>query len=121
MRAQRGAAAMTLAIFGAIVLGVGFYCYNVIPFYYYFYELQNQLDASVRAADVVTDVEIKKNIKRTIKELQIPVDPDSLLIERKDHFIRLQLKYREVFYVTFRGKDYDLQVFDFNAYSEGRF
>ncbi|RMG45535.1 MAG: DUF4845 domain-containing protein [Candidatus Dadabacteria bacterium] len=116
---DQGASKLTVLVFAAI-FGVAFYCaYHIIPFYYYFYELQNQFESAVKVASTYTDKEIRRKLMYHIKKMQLPVEPDDLEIIRQDGKIKISLEYEEVFYITFRGKDYDIWTFPFHAYAEG--
>ena len=56
-----------------------------------------------------------------IKKMQIPVKPDVLKVVRDGNHMAISLKYEEIFYVPFRGKDYDIHTFKFHARAEGDF
>lgn len=116
-----GVGKLTLLIFGSIIGSVVFVAYHVLPFYYYFYELKNQMRAAIVLASTATDQEIRRKLVDKIKWMEIPADPAKLLIERGNGVMKISLAYQEVFYVTFRGKDYDIQKFDFLAEEEGSF
>ena len=68
-----------------------------------------------------TDEEIRRKLMVFIKQYQIPVEEEALRIERNGNVMRISLKYQEVFYITFREKDYTLRTFDFDATTEGKF
>lgn len=119
-RGDRGASKLTLLVFG-VVAAVILYCgFRIVPFYYYFYEIQNQMDQVVRVATTYSDSEIRSKLMSHIKKLELPVDEKDLKISRTREQIFISLEYSEVFYITFRGKDYDLHTFDFFAHSEGK-
>jgi hypothetical protein len=108
-------------VFGTIV-AVALYCgYQIIPFYYYFYELQNQMDALARVADLETDQNIRKKLEYHMKKMQIPADISDLKIVREGSAIRLSLSYKEIFYIRFQGKTHDIHVFPFYAEASARF
>lgn len=121
LESQRGASKLTLLVFGAMLFAALHYMYHVIPFYYDYYELENQMSAIIKIASTEKDTVIAKRLKQTIKELGIPADPDSLFLNRKDSTMEIQLQYREVYYITLRGKDYILQTFDFDAHVKENF
>jgi hypothetical protein len=118
---ERGAGWLTIMVFLAIFGAVGYVGYRVLPFYYYFYELQNQMEAAIKVASTETDEEIRKKLLVHIKKLEIPCEPEDLKIERSEGFMKIQLKYSEVFYITIAGKDYDIHRFYFDGYAEGKF
>lgn len=119
LREQRGIGKLTLLIFGAILAALLYSTYKILPFYYCFYELQSQMDQIVKVASVKTDQEIRTQLQSHIKKLEIPVEPAQLKIVRENGIIKIGLKWQEVFYLTFREKDYDIHTFDFHAYAQG--
>ena len=56
-----------------------------------------------------------------MKKMQIPASPEELKIVRDGNHMLISLKYEEIFYLTFRGKDYDIYKFKFDARAEGDF
>ncbi len=99
-----------------IVVGAIVYCvYNIAPFYYYFYELQNQFDAAIRVASEYTDQEIRTKLLYHMKKFEIPADAEELRIERYDDRMKISLDYTEVFYITWKDKDYTIWEFPFHA------
>jgi hypothetical protein len=118
---QCGASTLTTVVFGTLVAAVAFVAYNVLPFYYYYFDLKNQFKQVIKVASVDTDEEIRRKIMVFIKQYGVPIDPEDLRIERYDSTMKISLKYTEIFYVTFRGKDYTIHKFDFDATSEGAF
>lgn len=110
-----------MIVFGAIGAVALFCGYQIIPFYYYYYELLNQMDSVIRVAGVEDDKSVRNKLAYHIKKMQIPAEIDQLKIVRDGHRMKLSLKYEEVFYVTYRGKTYDLYVFPFLAQVEGSF
>lgn len=98
----------------------GFYaCWQIFPFYYYYYELVGLMEEQANKAQVFTDDEIRRNIEKKIKELDIPVDDmDDLKINRFNGKIVIDLQYSEVLYVDLGDKTYDLYTFQFNPHVE---
>ena len=119
--AEAGIGKLTLLVFGSIVAAAVYAAYNILPFYYYFYELQNQMEQLIKVASTETDREIRQKLWAHVKYMQIPAQPENLRIEREGNTMRISLPYDEVFYLTWRGKDYTLYTFNFDAYAEGQF
>lgn len=118
---QSGIGKLTLLVFGSVT-GVALFCaYHILPFYYYYYELLNQMEAVIRVADVETDRSIRTKLLYHIKKMQIPADPEDLKIVRDGQKMKISLPYKEVFFVSYRGKDYDIHTFVFDAYAEGKY
>ncbi|MDC0358812.1 DUF4845 domain-containing protein, partial [Oligoflexia bacterium] len=102
LKCARGAGKITTLVFGTLII-VTLYCtYYIAPFYYYYYELQNQFITVIRVASTHTDQEIRQKLMYHLKKMQIPMDPEDLKIEREDRTMRISLEYQEVFYITFQ-------------------
>lgn len=118
-RREGGASTITTIVF-LIIFGALFFCaYNIIPFYYYYFEIQNQFEQIIEVASTETDQEIRKKLEYHIKHAELPVKPEDLKISRDGRNIYISLRYAEIFYIRFRGKDYDLHRFDFHAQASG--
>ena len=78
------------------------------------------MEAACRVASEYNDKEIRTKLQYHIKKMQIPARPEDLKIYRGGGKISISLPYREVFYVSWKGKDYDIYVFNFNAKAEGK-
>lgn len=118
---QSGVGKITLFVFGTI-LAVLVYCgYRILPFYYCYFEITNQFEQVIRVAGEYNDKEIREKLWYHIKKLELPVEPDDLKIQREAGVMKISMKYQEVFYITWDGKDYDIHKFDFQAYAEGTF
>ena len=94
---QRGLGRLTLLVFGAIGAVVLFCAYQIIPFYYYYYELLNQMESVIRVAGVEDDKSIRTKLAYHLKKMQIPAEIDDLKISREGNLLRLSLKYQEYF------------------------
>ena len=121
LKNQQGLGLITVIIFGAIISAAVYAGYQIIPFFYYYYEIRNQFEQVIKVASVETDEEIRKKLMYHIKKYQLPVESEDLRIERSSDIMTISLKYQEVFYVTWQGKDYDVHTFDFDATVKGRF
>ena len=112
---EQGASKLTVLVFTLIIGGIVWAGFQVLPFFYYYYELENQMDALARVADEYTDLEIRKKLMATIKELELPVEPEDLKISRYDGKIFINLAYTEVFYVKLGDREFTIREFPFEA------
>ena len=121
---EAGIGKLTVMVFGTLI-AVTIYCtYEILPFYYYYYELKNQMEAGIHVASTDTDKEIRDKLKYHIRKMDLPVGDDDMLqeslkIERDDNLMRISLPYVEVFSLRWGEKEYVLHRFKFHAYAEG--
>jgi len=116
---RQGAAKITLMVFGTILAVAIFCAYHILPFYYYYFELQEHFHSLVRVASVHTDQELRVKIRDYLRRMDIPAVVDDVKIERAAGRILIELRYEEVFFVTFRGEEHDLHTFKFHVKAEG--
>jgi len=115
-KCENGLNRLGVLFFLLFVLVVGFTSWQIIPFYYYYYELIGTMESQADKASVFTDREIREVLNIKIRKLEIPIeDKDDLKIHRFNNKIIIELEYEEVFYVDL-GEDrvYDIHVFKFN-------
>ncbi len=117
---ERGIGKLTFLVFAA-VLGAAIYSgYIVFPFYYNYFEIQNQMDQVVRVAATYSDQELREKLNYHIKHMKLPVEPEDLRLFRQDGEIKISLEWDEVFYINWRDKEYTIEEFHFHAHSEGK-
>ena len=102
------------------LVAAGVYSANqILPFYYYYWEIEGLMGMQARKASEFSDDEIRKTILQRIKELEVPInDPSDLKINRFNRKIVIDLKYYEVLTVSWGEKERDLWVFPFNPHVE---
>lgn len=116
-----GVGKLTAIVFTIIVAVVTYSGYRIIPFYYYYFELESHMQQLITVAGVESDQEIRKKLLYQIRWMGIPADERDLKIDRRDQYMYISLPYSEVFYITWQGEDYDIYTFDFVAEAEGAF
>lgn len=118
---ESGVGKLTLLFFGSVLAVLLYSAYKIFPFFYYYLELQNQMEAAIRVAQTHTDDELRQKLLYHIKKMEIPMGaPENLLIERSADIMRVALAYEEVFYINWREKDYVIYTFPFLAQAEGK-
>ena len=123
---QKGIGKLTFLVFAAIIGVVIYTAYQILPFYYYFYELRNQMESVIRVAGSDTDEEIRVKLNYHIRKMELPVGDDqelrqALRIEREGGVMHISLPYEEVFYITWNNKDYEIKRFKFLAQAKGKY
>lgn len=106
-------------VFWLIVLTGGWIAWNVLPFYYYYWELEGLMAAQAQKGQEFTDSQIRDTLLKEIDKLEIPIaDKSDLEISRFDGKIVIDLKYTEELYVSWKNKDYVLYEFNFAPHVE---
>jgi hypothetical protein len=120
-RAERGAGKFTVLVFGLITAAVLYTAYHVLPFYYYYYEIQNQFEQVISVASTESDLEIRRRLWYYIQKYDLPALQEDLLIERDGRTMHIKLSYQEVFSVDWDSKEHILWSFPFTAEAHGEF
>ncbi len=117
---QQGMGRLRILIIALFLIIVVFVANQVIPFFYYFYEIEGLMQSQAAKGSVFSDQEIRKTIMEKINKLELPIDDeDALKINRFNGKIVIDLEYDEVLYVDFgEGRSYDLWVFHFAPHAE---
>lgn len=118
---QDGASALTLLVFGAIIGVILYAAYSIVPFYYYYYELQNHFEQIIPIAGTETDMEIRRRLLYHIRRYELPVEEEQLNIVRSGNIMSISLKYTEVFLIEWKGKELFRWDFPFHAHAEGEY
>ena len=121
MRNSAGLGNFTLIFALLLVTAFSYTAYHVGSYYYYFYEIQNQISAAVRVAGTDNDSVLRRKLWYHIKKMDIPVIAEDLRIDRYSNTIKIWLPYTEVFSVPWKGKKHVIHKFHFNAHAEDRY
>lgn len=123
LRRDGGQTRLGLLLFLLLLVAGVWAGFKIIPFYYYYNEIQGLMDAQAAKASLFSDEKIRKELLKRIRKLEIPInDPEDLKINRFDGKIVIDLKYEEVLYIDL-GEDrvYDLWIFKFNPHVERQY
>ena len=119
LRQVRGISQVGMLFLVAVVGAVLWVLFQVIPFFYDYYELEGQAVAQANKASLFTDAQIHKELSRWIRTMGIPIgSPEELKINRFDKKIVIELKYTEVLEFELLGKYYELWEFPFELHVE---
>ncbi len=116
---QKAAGKLTTLVFGTIVIIFLYSAYHILPFYYYYYELQNHFESHAKVANENTTIQLRNKLMYHINKMGIPMDkPEDLIIDKRSDKIIISLAYTEIFYVPYNGKEYVIHNFDFLVHAE---
>lgn len=96
-----------------------FAAFQIVPFYYYYFEIRNQMAALIHSAGTLTDGEIRHRLSGAIERLGLPVKAEDLRIERNQQRISLTFRYHEVLFIGIWGRDVALMQIPFEAQVSG--
>jgi len=122
---EQGIGKITFLVFATLICAAIYTGFRVLPFYYYYYELRNQMEAAIRVSSSETDEEIRKKLNYHIRKMDLPVGSneelrEALRIDHEGDRMRISLSYTEIFDVDFMGKNYVIRKFNFTAQAGGR-
>lgn len=118
---SRGAGSLTMLFFGLLTALAVYSSYRIIPFYYYFYELQQQMEAVILVGDQLSDAGMRRRLVEAAETMEIAADPEDLRIERNGREIEIVWPYEEVFDLSWGETRYEIHVFQFEAYAFGEY
>lgn len=116
-----GISRLTILVFLPIVAALIYTANAVAPFYYNYFELQNQMHSLIRVAAVHTDAELLKKLETHIKWLEMPIAIEDVVIQRYANSMRMSVQYQETFWFTWQDTDYEIYTFNFDATVEDDF
>jgi hypothetical protein len=118
---ERGLSNLTLLIFVPLALALGFIAYEVTPFYYNFFELENQMHSLIKVAEVHTDEELRRKLKTHMKRMDLPIGAEDVEMRRFGNSMKMWVSYEETLFFTWSGEDHELYTFEFDAVAEDDF
>ncbi len=113
-RTVRGASTLTWMIFALVLGAIVYLLSKILPIYYSYYELENQMRAMIRVADQNTDEQIRKMLGDQMKVLKIPAEIEDVKIQRGSRTMLIELSYTEWLEVPLGSTYYELWEFDFD-------
>lgn len=102
-------------------LAAGYAVYAVVPFYYYYFDLKNQMQRAISFAAVETDEEIRRSLMAVAKRHGISCGERDLQVSRQDDTMEMSLRYSEGVKVSMLGREATLWTLNFDASARGRY
>ena len=103
---------------GSLIL-VLFLGYKVVPFYYYYFDIQSNCAQLLRNAAVESDEELRRDLIEVVRRNGIDKEARDIGIQRIGGRIKIWLNYQEDLEVSLMGKSFTLYRFDFTPTAEG--
>ncbi len=119
---QRGVNRLAVSLLLLLCASILWTAYQILPFYYDYWELEGLMQQQARHAEDFKDDEIRKTILAEIKSRDIPIDDEQdLKINRAGGKMEIDLEYDEVLSIPWKDKDYDIYVFHFNPHADQKY
>lgn len=113
---------LVVTVLGAVAaFVVGFLVYEVVPFYYYYFDLKNHMQREITFAAVETDEEIRRSLMAVVRRHGIACGERDLQITREGDTMGISLHYSEPLGFSFFGTGVTLHTFEFDAAAQGSF
>lgn len=110
-RNEKGIGKFTVLFFGAVISGGFYLAYQILPFYYYYYELQTHFQQIARVGSAETTKSIRRKLGDHMKWMQIPADAEDIQINKSQTEIQLELEYTEYFDVPFLDETWEFPFY----------
>jgi len=112
---RRGSPLIRLGLTAAVL----FLGYKIVPFYYYYFDIQSNCAQLLRNAAVESDEELRRDLIEVVRRNGIEKEPRDIGIQRIGGRIKIWLNYQEDLEVSLLGKSFTLYRFDFTPTAEG--
>lgn len=93
LEAQRGEGQIGCIIGLIILLAVGYIAYKMIPVKVRAADLRQEITDVARSAGVYKEKQIRERIMAKAEELELPLDPDNLVVERRSDRVYIEANY----------------------------
>lgn len=121
-KCQRGLGSFTFVVFGTIFGALFYAAYHILPFFYYYYELQSHMEQIIKVGDLNNDKEVRRKLHYYMVKYKLPITGDDLRIVRKGRYMSISVDYDQVFAIPWTdGEEKVLKVFHFDANAEGEY
>ena len=112
---KRGSPLIRLGLTAAVL----FLGYKIVPFYYYYFDIQSNCAQVLRNAAVESDEELRRDLIEVVRRNGIDKEARDIGIQRIGGRIKIWLNYQEDLEVSLMGKSFTLYRFDFTPTAEG--
>lgn len=93
--------------------------YKIVPFYYYYFDIQSNCAQVLRNAAVESDEELRRDLVEVVRRNGIEKEARDIGIQRIGGRIKIWLNYQEDLEVSLMGKSFTLYRFYFTPTAEG--
>jgi hypothetical protein len=110
-----GVSLFGFCVFAALIMAVVYSVFKLVPIGYNYLEIEGQMEAQARKANVFSDTEIQRTLLEQMKRQGIePSDTSQLQINRLDGKITISYRYDEVFAIDIGDFYYEIYTFHLN-------
>ena len=96
-----------------LVVATAYLAIKFVPPYFHYYMLKGEVEAEADGAHLHYDQDIIRNIKQRVKEAEMPVKEEGIILERRENEIEISINYEVK--INFFNKYYKTLFFNIHT------
>lgn len=96
-----------------LVVATAYLAIKFVPPYFHYYMLKGEVEAEAEGAHLHYDQDIIRNIRQRVKEAEMPVKEEGIILERRENEIEISINYEEK--INFFNKYYKTLFFNIHT------
>ena len=96
-----------------LVVATAYLAIKFVPPYFHYYMLKGEVEAEAEGAHLHYDQDIIRNIKQRVKEAEMPVKEEGIILERRENEIEISINYEVK--INFFNKYYKTLFFNIHT------
>ena len=96
-----------------LVVATAYFAIKFVPPYFHYYMLKGEVEAEAEGAHLHYDQDIIRNIKQRVKEAEMPVKEEGIILERRENEIEISINYEVK--INFFNKYYKTLFFNIHT------
>jgi len=96
-----------------LVVATAYFAIKFVPPYFHYYMLKGEVEAEADGAHLHYDQDIIRNIKQRVKEAEMPVKEEGIILERRENEIEISINYEVK--INFFNKYYKTLFFNIHT------
>src|SRR3989344_6353558 len=96
-----------------LVVATAYFAIKFVPPYFHYYMLKGEVEAEAEGAHLHYDQDIIRNIRQRVKEAEMPVKEEGIILERSENEIEISINYEVK--INFFNKYYKTLFFNIHT------
>ncbi len=96
-----------------LVVATAYFAIKFVPPYFHYYMLKGEVEAEAEGAHLHYDQDIIRNIRQRVKEAEMPVKEEGIILERRENEIEISINYEVK--INFFNKYYKTLFFNIHT------